>query len=158
MESSRDFHKDEKVLKEILRTIVNSTAGIKYSLIIDDTGLTILSHSKFNLTNNEIISVEKIGAIGGAVFIAGEEQGEVLGYGHINMQITEYSKGMIFSVKAGKGILCIATDKNVNMGYVRAITKKYAPKIKKILENYLEDDNSKGNKIKELFDSDSVLI
>ncbi|MHA1803566.1 MAG: roadblock/LC7 domain-containing protein [Promethearchaeota archaeon] len=158
MDSSRDFHEDEKELKEILRTIVNSTAGIKYSLIIDDTGLTLLSHSKFNLTNDEMISVEKIGAIGGAVFIAGEEQGEVLGYGHINMQITEYNKGMIFSVKAGKGILCLATDKNVNIGYVRAITKKFAPKIKKVLETYLEEDSSKGNKLKELLDSDSILI
>ena len=158
MNSSPDFHEDEQILKNILRNIINSTPGVKYSIIIDDTGMTIMSHSKFNLTSEEMISVEKIGAIGGAVFIAGEEQGEVLGYGQIKMQITEYNKGMIFSVKAGKGILCIATDKHVNIGYVRAITKKYAPIIQKTLASYLDDESTKSSTLKDLLDSDTLLI
>ncbi len=158
MNSSREFPNEEQVLKEILRTIVNSTAGIKYSLIIDDTGITIVSYSKFNLSSEEMISVEKIGAIGGAVFIAGEEQGEVLGYGHIDMQITEYDKGTIFSVKAGKGILVLATDNNVNIGYVRAVTKKYAPQIQKVLSSYFREESSKSGKLKDLLGSDTLLI
>jgi predicted regulator of Ras-like GTPase activity (Roadblock/LC7/MglB family) len=152
------YSKDEKILKKILKAIINSTAGLKYAIIIDDTGITILSESKFR-TSDDNISVEKIGAIGGAVFIAGEEQGQILGYGKIRVQITEYQEGMIFSVKVGRGVLCIASDTNVQIGFVRAILKKWAPKIALILERYLKSDQEAINKeLKELFNSDTVSL
>ncbi|MHA1457849.1 MAG: hypothetical protein ACTSR5_18075 [Promethearchaeota archaeon] len=75
------YSKDEVALRKILKTIITSTPGLKYAIIIDDTGITIMSESKFTFSNEEEISVEKIGAIGGAVFTAGEEQGHILGYG-----------------------------------------------------------------------------
>ena len=145
------------MLKQILTTIINSTAGLKYAIIIDDTGITIASQSKFTFTEDDHISVEKIGAIGGAVFTAGEEQGEILGYGGINLQITEYKKGMIFSIKLDNGSLVLATDLNVQVGYIRAILKKWAPKIAKILNRYLEstDQESMKEELKELFSTDS---
>jgi predicted regulator of Ras-like GTPase activity (Roadblock/LC7/MglB family) len=146
-------------LKRILNNIINSTPGLKYAIIIDDTGITIINESKFTFSNEEDISVEKIGAIGGAVFTAGEEQGHILGYGEINIQITEYSKGMIFSAKVGKGVLCIATDKNVQIGYVRALMKKYAPSISSILNLYLQEEKGEINKeLKELFSSDTISL
>ena len=83
------YSEDEIRLKKILTSIINSAPGLKYALLTDDTGITILSQSKFKFSDNEGISVEKIGAIGGAVFVAGEEQGYILGYGSINLQITE---------------------------------------------------------------------
>lgn len=153
------YSQDERALKQILYNIISSTAGLKHAIIIDDTGITIMSESKFAFSNEEDISVEKIGAIGGAVFTAGEEQGHILGYGSIDLQITEYHKGMIFSIKIGKGVLCIATDKNVQIGYVRAIIKKYSQKIATILNRYLQSDQEGINKeLKELFNSDTISL
>jgi len=153
-----DYSEDEQMLKKILKSIINSTAGLKYAIIIDDTGITIMSQSKFKLADDEI-SVEKIGAIGGAVFMAGEEQGQILDYGEIDLQITEYGKGMLFSMKVGKGVLCLASDKNVNIGFVRAVMKKWAPKLGKILDRYLESDQDAINEeLKELFNSDTISM
>lgn len=153
------YSQDEVKLKKIILDIINSTPGLKYVILIDDTGITIMSEAKFAFLDENGVSVEKMGAIGGAVFTAGEEQGHILGYGKINLQITEYYKGLIFSMKVGKGILCIAADKNVQIGFVRAIMKKYAPKITSILNRYLETDQEEINKeLKELFDSDSISL
>ncbi|MCK4286600.1 MAG: hypothetical protein KAX18_10380, partial [Candidatus Lokiarchaeota archaeon] len=84
------FSEDEVELKKILNNIINSTPGLKYAVVVDETGITILSQSKFTFSDNNQITIEKIGAIGSAVFIAGEEQGHILGYGNISLQITEY--------------------------------------------------------------------
>jgi predicted regulator of Ras-like GTPase activity (Roadblock/LC7/MglB family) len=150
------FSEDERLLRKILRAIINSTAGLKYALIIDDTGITIMNQAKFVSSDDEV-SVEKIGAIAGAVFTAGEEQGQILGYGGISIQITEYASGLIFSAKAGKGVLCIAADLNVQIGFVRAVLKNWAPKVTKILERYLDADQEGINKeLKELFNSDTI--
>ena len=150
------YTKDELRLKKILTTIINSTPGLKYALLTDDTGITILSQSKFKFSDHQGISVEKIGAIGGAVFVAGEEQGHILGYGSINLQITEYLEGMIFSMKVGKGVLCVVSDNNVQIGFIRATMKKWAPMLKTILDRYLKADHEEMSKdVKELFKSDT---
>ncbi|MFW9821339.1 MAG: roadblock/LC7 domain-containing protein [Candidatus Thorarchaeota archaeon] len=151
------FSEDELKLKKILNNIINSTPGLKYAVIVDETGITILSQSKFAFSDNNDVSIEKIGAIGGAVFIAGEEQGHILGYGNISLQITEYFEGMIFSMKVGKGVLCIATDKKVQIGFIIATMKKHAPRIAAILDQYLHTEQGEISKeMKELFRSDSV--
>ena len=137
VEKDLSLSKDEAILKKILSTIVNSTAGLKHAIIIDESGITILSQSKFAFATDNEISVEKIGAIGGAVYTAGEEQGQILGYGNMNLQITEYNNGVIFSVRAGKGVLVVATDLNVQIGFIRAILKKWAPKIAQILNKHI---------------------
>jgi len=148
------YSRDEQILKKILRTIINSTAGLIHVLIVDDTGITILSESKFHFRDNAA-TVEKIGAIGSAVFIANEEQGHILGYGRIGIQITEYQGGMIFSAKTGNGILCIATDPNVQIGFIRAILKKYAPIVSKVLKTYLKQDQEAISKeIKDILSED----
>jgi len=153
------YSQDERILKNLLKEIINSTPGLKYAIIIDDTGITIMSESKFILKNEDDISVEKIGAIGGAVFTAGEEQGYILGYGNIHLQITEYFKGMIFSLKVGKGVLCIATDKNIQIGLVRALMKRYSQKISNVLDRYLQEEKGEMNKeLKELFKSDTISL
>ena len=151
------YSEDEAKLKKILKEIINSTAGLKNAIIIDDTGITVMSESKFNFPSEDDISVEKIGAIGGAVFTAGQEQGHILGYGDISLQITEYNKGVLFSLKIGKGVLCIAADNKVQIGYIRALMKKWAPVIAKILKNYLQTDQGEINKeLKDLFRSDTI--
>ncbi|MFX0008067.1 MAG: roadblock/LC7 domain-containing protein [Promethearchaeota archaeon] len=151
------YTEDELRLKKILTLIINSAPGLKFALITDDTGITILSQAKFKFSDENGISVEKIGAIGGAVFVAGEEQGHILGYGAIDLQITEYLEGMIFSMKVGKGVLCIVADKNAQIGFIRAIMKKWSPKIALILNRYLQTDQAElGKEMKELFRSDSI--
>jgi predicted regulator of Ras-like GTPase activity (Roadblock/LC7/MglB family) len=151
------YSEDELELRNILTLIINSTPGLKFALITDDTGITILSQAKFKFSDQNGISVEKIGAIGGAVFIAGEEQGHILGYGSIDLQITEYLEGMIFAMKVGKGVLCIVSDKNAQIGFIRAIMKKWAPKITTILNRYLQADQEElGKEVRELFRSDSM--
>jgi len=150
------FSQDEILLKKILKAIITSTAGLKYVLIIDDTGITVMSQSKFNIPD-EAISVEKIGAIGGAVFTAGEEQGQILGFGTIKLQMTEYDEGMIFSVKVGAGTLCVATDIKVQIGLIRNVMKKWAPKISIVLNRYLKTDQGVINEeLNELFGADSM--
>ncbi|MHA2120338.1 MAG: roadblock/LC7 domain-containing protein [Promethearchaeota archaeon] len=151
------YSEDEVKLKKILNNIINSTPGLKYAIIIDDTGITILSQSKFTFSDDDNVPVEKIGAIGGAVFIAGAEQGHILGYGNINLQMTEYFEGMIFSMKVGKGVLCISTDKKVQIGFVIATMKKWAPKIAEILDRYLQVEQGKlSEEMQKLFRSDSI--
>lgn len=155
--ASLSYTKDEKILKKILNTIINSTAGVKYAIIIDDSGISILSQSKFQI-NKDDVSVEKIGAIGGAVLMAGEEQGQILGYGNIHLQITEYDKGMLFTMKIGSGTLCIATDRNINIGLIRAVIKKWAPKLEEILNRYLETDQEAiKDELKGLLNSSDTL-
>jgi len=144
------YSEDENLLKRILSEIINSTAGLKNAIIIDDTGITVMSTSKFII--DEDISVEKTGAIAGAVYTAGEEQGFILGFGGIGLQITEYDKGLIFSVKIGQGVLCLTTDLKIQIGMVRGVLKKWAPKIGQILDRYLKVDQDVINQeIKDLF-------
>ncbi|MFW9826589.1 MAG: roadblock/LC7 domain-containing protein [Candidatus Thorarchaeota archaeon] len=151
------YSEDELKLKKILTLIINSTPGLKYALITDDTGITILSQSKYRFLEHNEISVEKIGAIGSAVFIAGEEQGHILGYGAIDLQITEYLEGMIFSMKVDNGVLCVVADKNAQIGFIRVTMKKWAPKISIILNQYLNTNQGElAKEVKELFRSDTV--
>jgi len=67
---------------------------------------------------------------------------------------------MIFSLKVGKGILCVATDKNIQIGLVRAIMNKYSQKIASVLKSYLqqEDQGEINKELKELFSSDSISL
>ncbi len=152
---SYSYSEDEQLLKRVLHTIINSTAGIKHILVIDsDSGITVLNESKFNLEKGND-AVDKIGAIGGAVFMAGEEQGQILGYGDIRIQITEYFDGMIFSAKVGNGVLCIATDNKVQIGFIRALLNRWANKIGQILSTYLKQDQEGINtELKALFGAD----
>jgi predicted regulator of Ras-like GTPase activity (Roadblock/LC7/MglB family) len=149
---------DESTLNQILNEIINSAAGLRNAIIIDDTGITIASRAKFTLKNiDEVTSAEKIGAISGAVFTAAEEQGQILGYGSINLQITEYNKGMLFSINLGNGSLCLATDLDVQIGFIKAMLKKWAPKITHVLKRYLKSDQ-KGIKeeLKDLFSMNTL--
>ncbi len=151
------YTEDEKLLKKIITAIINSTSGLKDVLLVDDTGITFISESKFRFSKENDASVENIGAISSAVFVAGEEQGHILGYGSIGLQITEYDGGMIFSIKVGEGVLCISTDKNVQIGFIRSIMKKWAPKITRVLNRYLQADQEELSKeVRELFRSDNV--
>jgi len=60
-------------------------------------------------------------------------------------------------MKVGKGVLCIATDKNVQIGFIRAFIKKWAPKISTVIDRYLQANSGEISKeIKELFKTDTI--
>ena len=121
---------------------------------MDSSGITLVSVSKF-ATDGGDWSVEKIGAIGGAVFQAAQEQGEILGYGEIKIQITEYDKGYIFGTKVGEGILILATDNMIQIGILKMVLQRWAPKIIKILKAYLSvDQQAISQELKSLFTTD----
>ncbi|GAG85010.1 unnamed protein product [marine sediment metagenome] len=60
-------------------------------------------------------------------------------------------------MKVGRGVLCIATDKKVQIGFIIATMKKHASRIGTILNQYLQAEQGEMSKeIKELFRSDSM--
>ncbi len=150
-----DRSEDERTLKLILEKIMNSTIGIRHVILMDSSGITLKSVSKFAVDGVEG-TVERIGAIGGAVFQAGEEQGEILGFGKIKIQITEYDKGFLFGMKIGdSGIICVITDIDIQVGILKMILQKWALKIKEILKRYLYTDHKViSSELKSLFGSE----
>jgi len=154
LSDAENLSKEEQKLRLILENIVNSTTGIRNVILLDSSGITLVSVSKFT-TNGGDWSVEKIGAIGGAVFQAAQEQGEILGYGGIKIQITEYDKGFLFGTKVGDGILVLATDSLVQIGILKMVLQKWAPKIKAILSSYLAvDQKALSQELRSLFTPD----
>lgn len=152
--SAIDPSSDERTLKLILEKILNSTIGIRHVILMDSSGITLMSVSKFTTAGSEG-TVERIGAIGGAVFQAGEEQGDILGFGKIKIQITEYDKGFLFGMKLDDGIACVVTDVDVQIGILRMILQKWAPKIKELLKRYLSADQKViSEELKALFSSE----
>jgi hypothetical protein len=60
-------------------------------------------------------------------------------------------------MKVGKGVLCISTDKKVQIGFIIAMMKRWSPKIRQVLDRYLQEDQGEMSKeIKELFRSDTI--
>ena len=126
------------MIDQILNKVLRSGPGVKYVILLDRTGITISNASKFRTDKNT--NIDRLGAIGGAVFQAVEEQGGCMDYGKISNQITEYEQGYIFSVSAGEGILMVITDKNINIGLIRNSAMKYRNVLDKILARYLNQD------------------
>ena len=142
--------KTAEALDEVLQNIVKSTAGIRHVILMDRTGLTIGNVQKYSF--DKTVSIERLGAIAGAVFQAIEEQGACIDYGSINSQITEYDKGFVFSVSAGdNAVLCIVTDPNVNLGMIRNVMKKYQKPLAGLVKKYLaQDESAVSNEIRNL--------
>ncbi len=147
---------NEEILKHILSTILRSSPGIRSVVLMDRTGLLIQSEHKF--TVDPSLDLERMGAIAGALFQAGEEQGETLNYGELELQISEYKHGILVCVSCGSGVLCVASDKNIQVGLLRTLLKKFSPNIANILKNFLEsDEETVTQELKGLFD-DSLNI
>ena len=85
------------------------------------------------------IDVDGVGAIASAVFVASEEQGINLDLGELDIVSSEFNKGKIFAASCGKGILCVITDNEVNIGLVRLVLKKEAAEIERLLNKFLAE-------------------
>ena len=120
-------HKD--VVMKVLKKILAVSPGIRYTLIMDNSGITLASVSKFQTD----VNLDRFGAISGTIYHTIEEQGFLIGYGKIKSQITEYEQGFIFTHGLGDSYLVVATDLMVNMGIVRGLMNKYSPILRKIM-------------------------
>ncbi|MHA1403992.1 MAG: roadblock/LC7 domain-containing protein, partial [Candidatus Helarchaeota archaeon] len=108
--------------------------GIKKVILADRTGLTIAHVSKFSYYP---VDVDGIGAIASAVFCASEEQGKSLDIGALNIVTSEFDDGKIFASSCGQGVLCIITDKDVNIGMIRLVMKSASSELEGVLAEFL---------------------
>jgi len=125
-----------KAFDNVLSKIIKAEAGIRKVILVDRTGLTIAHVSKFSYFP---IDVDGVGAIASAVFVASEEQGVNLDLGDLDIVSSEFSKGKIFAASCGKGILCVITDNDVNIGLVRLVLKREAAEIQRLLDEFLAE-------------------
>jgi predicted regulator of Ras-like GTPase activity (Roadblock/LC7/MglB family) len=128
---------DTKSFDNILSKIIKSESGIKKVILVDRTGLTIASVSKFSYFPAD---VDGIGAIASAVFCASEEQGKNLELGDLDIVTSEFSGGKIFAAACGfKGVLCLISDPDINIGLIRLILKRSGDELKEILDEFLSE-------------------
>ncbi len=145
--------KHKEVIMKILKKIVGVSPGIRYALIMDSSGITISSVSKFQTD----VNLERFGAISGTIYHTIEEQGFLIGYGKIKSQITEYEQGFIFSQGLGNSYLIVATDLMVNMGIVRGLMNKYSSILKKIMSVNFQAISSVSEDVKTIYKEQNIF-
>ena len=125
---------DPKRFDTVLSKIIKAEAGIKKVILVDRTGLTIAHVSKISYFP---MDVDGIGAIASAVFCASEEQGNNLNIGELDLVTSEFDSGKIFASSCGKGVLCVITDPETNLGMVRLVMTKATGELSSMLEEFL---------------------
>ncbi len=134
---TNETNRIKKVIDNILSKIIKSDSGIKKVIVVDRTGLTIASVSKFSYFPAD---VDGIGAIASAVFCASEQQGKNLDLNDLEIVISEFSGGKIFTSSFGpKGIFTLISDPDINIGLIRLILKRSGDELKKILDKFLSN-------------------
>jgi predicted regulator of Ras-like GTPase activity (Roadblock/LC7/MglB family) len=125
---------DPKAFDKILTEIIRQDKGIKKVILVDKTGLTIANVSKLSYYP---VDVDSIGAIASAVFCASEEQGKNLQIGDLEIVTSEFSEGKIFASACGKGVLCVVSEAEVNIGLIRLVMKKQGVQLAEELDKFL---------------------
>lgn len=125
---------DPKAFDRILTEIIRQDKGIKKVILVDKTGLTIANVSKLSYYP---VDVDSIGAIASAVFCASEEQGKNLQIGELEIVTSEFSEGKIFASACGKGVLCVVSEAEVNIGLIRLVMKKQGVQLANELDKFL---------------------
>jgi predicted regulator of Ras-like GTPase activity (Roadblock/LC7/MglB family) len=143
---------DPKAFDRILTDIIRQEKGIRKVILVDKTGLTIANVSKLSYYP---VDVDSIGAIASAVFCASEEQGKNLQIGELEIVTSEFSEGKIFASACGKGVLCVVSDADVNIGMIRLVMKKQGVQLADELDKFLAvEPIAPGGKDKELDEED----
>ena len=125
---------DPKSFDKILTEIVRQDRGVKKVILVDKTGLTIANVSKLSYY---AVDTDSIGAIASAVFCASEEQGKNLQIGELEIVTSEFSEGKIFASACGKGVLCVVSEAEVNIGMIRLVMKKQGVQLADELDKFL---------------------
>ena len=127
----------DSVLRKNFKSEKKSECDIKKVILVDKTGLTIASVSKFSYFPAD---VDGIGAIASAVFIASEKQGKDLELGDLKIVTCEVLGGKIFASSCGsKTILTLVSDPDCNDESARLILKRFCDELKEILDEFLSD-------------------
>ena len=142
---------DPKAFDKILTDIIRQDKGIKKVILVDKTGLTIANVSKLSYYP---VDVDSIGAIASAVFAASEEQGKNLQIGELEIVTSEFSEGKIFASACGKGVLCVVSEPEVNIGLVRLVMKKQGVQLAEELDKFLAIEPLTPGKDRELDEED----
>jgi predicted regulator of Ras-like GTPase activity (Roadblock/LC7/MglB family) len=142
---------DPKAFDKILTDIIRQDKGIKKVILVDKTGLTIANVSKLSYYP---VDVDSIGAIASAVFAASEEQGKNLQIGELEIVTSEFSEGKIFASACGKGVLCVVSEPEVNIGLVRLVMKKQGVQLAEELDKFLAVEPMTPGKDRELDEED----
>lgn len=125
---------DPKTFDKILTEVIRQEKGIRKVILVDKTGLTIANVSKLSYYP---VDVDSIGAIASAVFCASEEQGKNLQIGELEIVTSEFSEGKIFASACGKGVLCVVSEAEVNIGLIRLVMKKQGVQLADALDQFL---------------------
>lgn len=125
---------DPKDFEAILTKVIRADGGIKKAILVDKTGLTISHVSRFTYYASD---ADSIGVIASAVFCASEEQGSSLKIGGLGIVTSEFETGIIFAVSTGRGVLCVITDRGINLGIIRLVMRKASEDLALKLDNYL---------------------
>ncbi|MHA1792955.1 MAG: roadblock/LC7 domain-containing protein [Promethearchaeota archaeon] len=141
---------DMNMINKILEEIGTSVPSVQHCLLLDRTGLLIAKYSKFVFKE---IDMDAAGAIIGAVFQAGEEEGNTLEFKNLEIQINEFKAGFRFAVACEDvGVLGVISDKDVQIGLVRASMKKYSPYLAKLLRKIFNTTSAEAMEdLKDLF-------
>jgi len=118
-------------INSILHEIITSDANINHVILADKTGLTLAYSSRLAFDEFE---TEALGAIASAVYLASEQQGQNVGLDELDIIITEFNNGFILVASCGSTVLCLITDKGIQLGLIRRTMKLAAEKIRKILD------------------------
>lgn len=129
--------------------------GILHIVLMDKTGVMVAVFSKYVFKQ---VDIDAVGAIMGAVFQAAEEESNSLEFGGLEIQINEFKSGFRFAVACEDiGVLAVVTDKDVNIGLVRAAMKKYAITLAKAMKKTFSTANSRAMEdLKDLFSTDEL--
>ena len=132
---------DPKDFETILTKVIRADGGIKKAILVDKTGLTISHVSRFTYYASD---ADAIGVIASAVFCASEEQGSSLKIGDLGIVTSEFEAGIIFAVSTGRGVLCVITDRGINLGIIRLVMRKASNDLATKLNNYLAAQGTSG--------------
>ncbi len=142
---------DPKAFDRILTDVIRQDKGVKRVILVDKTGLTIANVSKLSYFP---VDTDSIGAIASAVYCASEEQGKNLQIGELEIVTSEFSQGKIFASSCGKGVLCVISDSEVNIGLIRLVMKKQGVQLAEELEKFLAVEPMRPGKERELDEED----
>jgi len=133
--SSNDVKRSKR--RDFLSKIIKSESGIKKVILVERTGLTIASVSKFSYVP---IDVDKTGAIASEVFCACEEQGKKLELGDLELVMSEFTGGKIFASSCGpKRVLILISGPDINISLINLKLKRLGDELKEFFDELLSD-------------------
>ena len=131
------------MLDKAMAQIINISPVVQHVLLVDRANMLMKYLSRDHSLNNEIF--DRLTVMGGATFQTGEDQGECMNLGELELQISEYSHGFIFGMSAGTAILLVSTTKNAKIGEIWESLKRIRPEIENIVNEYFCMDTGIGD-------------